>query len=322
MASEAVIKIKGDVNDFIKSLDETQRKMVEVGKHAEKNTHHAKSFGEAWEHANTYMARQVVHALSLGGALKESLNVLKEYEERSEKAAKDLDDLRLKRAYAAEKLGISEERAEALTGAGSSVSPERLVGFLGELSKQGSRATARGAGGASAGRVIGASEAETALGLLRTGLFDDDEVLRAARRGQLGTLQSHAKDVAAHLSPEARSIMESRAKVGVYEEQVKESDAVGGRGFGERYEYGKAALARHGGLANLPGLREFFAFSSALQGLSADNPTHAPDWLQHIGDDATESRRRAESHPAVEELKKQTAILAKPETPTVSPGVH
>jgi hypothetical protein len=179
MSSEGVIKIKGDTADFDGKIEKSIGKAKELGRHTQQAAGHAKSFGDAWSHANTHLERSLLRGITIAHVFREAAAAAKEFQDESARASKSVGGNALKRDLAAKQLGMTSDQAEsAVSGGGAATADERNSFFasLGDLK------VGRGK------RALTTQEAFRLQSARNSGLYDDDELKKIAESGDLSQI--------------------------------------------------------------------------------------------------------------------------------------
>jgi hypothetical protein len=237
MSSEGTIRIKGDAKELVSALEKAGVKFQQLGRSAEKAAGHSKTFGEAWGHANEKMGRSVIHAISIGGAVKHAVEMMREFQSESEKAAKTLGDLGLKRERAAGQLGISPESAAGLVGGSSPIAKADREAFFvksGEMTHVGR-----------AKRKLTLREVTLRQTAFNAGL-DPVDIEKATENGTLDSLSPGT--YRAGLTPEMQAHYDANVAVNASDDEAEERTARGGDERRVRAAAYRATTAKFGPL--------------------------------------------------------------------------
>jgi hypothetical protein len=237
MSNEGVIRIKGDTKELVSALEKAGVKFQQLGAHAEKAVGHSKTFGQAWDHANQHLVRSMIHMVSIGGAVKEATALIREFQTESEKAAKNLGDLGLKRERAANQLGISPETAEGLVGGASPIARADREAFFaksGEMTQVGRTR-----------RKLTLKEVSLRQAAFNAGM-DPADIEKATERGTLESL--NPAGFRASLSPEMQAHYDANVQVNAADDLAEERNARGGDERRVREANYKATTAKFGPL--------------------------------------------------------------------------
>ncbi len=200
MSSEGVIKIKGDNTQLDAATAKSVEKMKQLGHHAGQAGGHAKTFGQAMEHANQHLERSLVRGLSLAHVMREAAAAAKEYQDEAAKASKSVGGSALKRDLAAKDLGLSSaDAAAAVSGAGAASADERN-GFFASLS------------GMKAGRAKQALTRQQVFQLqsaYNSGVYSEEELKKITEEGDCSKLDVGGR--MAGLGEDARAELQTRS---------------------------------------------------------------------------------------------------------------
>lgn len=237
MSNEGVIRIKGDTKELISSLEKAGVKFQQLGAHAEKAAGHSKTFGQAWEHANQHMVRTMIHAVSIGGAVHHAVEAMREFQTESEKAAKTLGDLGLKRERAAGQLGISPETASGLVGGSSPIARADREAFFAKSAEMTQVGRTR--------RKLTLREVTLRQNAFNAGL-DPADIEKATEKGTLDSLSPGT--YRASLSPEMQAHYDANVAVNASDDEAEERTAAGGDERRVRAAAYRATTAKFGPL--------------------------------------------------------------------------
>jgi hypothetical protein len=179
MSSEGVIKIKGDTADFDGKIEKSIAKTKQLGQHTQTAAGHAKSFGDAWSHANTHLERSLLRGITIAHVFREAAAAAKEFQDESAKASKSVGGNALKRDLAARQLGLSSEQAEAAVGGAGAATADERNSFFASLADI---KVGRGK------RALTTQEAFRLQSARNSGLYDDDELKKIAESGDLSKI--------------------------------------------------------------------------------------------------------------------------------------
>ncbi len=257
MANEGVIKIKGDTKELIDALDKAGVKFQQLGAHGEKAVHHARTFGQSWEHANNHMLRTVAHATSIAGSLHLAVEMLHEFQAESEKASKAVGSLSMQEAAITRKTGIAPEKVAGYLGAPSPIPRKELTEYASDLASM-----------THVGRAErGVTEQEFAKAMtLRTRGYDVGEVNRALEKGKLDEYM--AKDITKGMTEEQleerRTQIFENNRANVAEERRAEG-GIKNRQAGAAYDAASA-----GTIFDIWGVKTILGASARLQGTGTE----------------------------------------------------
>lgn len=257
MSNEGVIKIKGDNTHLDKKTEDSVQNMKRLGKHTSEAHGHAKSFGQAWEHANQHMARTAIHAISIGGALHTAVHLLEEFQNQAEEASKKVGEIALQTAGIAGRTGISSEKIEAYTGGRSPLARKDRLAYAESLSERETVGRTR--------RKVTEKEFALATSLRNTDLFTSKEIDYALDHGTLWSLAQEMGERQAKLTPKQAEEIETKRQENENAEAAEDTRAEGGQTLRRQQAAYDKAVA--GTMVDIPGVKQIIGASYKAQGL-------------------------------------------------------
>ncbi|MBA3622963.1 MAG: hypothetical protein H0W48_00535 [Methylibium sp.] len=218
--SNARIVVDADMRRVDSAAARTRGEVKKVGAEAG-------NVGQQFDKWGRQMAARMVSLTAILGLMRSISEEGRKQQGAAADAAKAVGSSALKQGLAASRLGLSSEQAGALTTPGAR-SRDEMVGFLDALSRGDQR-------GADHPMVF------RSAALLNSGLYEQDEVMDALRRGDIGRLEAGASGRLANLSTEARAELATRTAEGGAGERAQRAQLDRG-GFRAR------AVAAHRGV--------------------------------------------------------------------------
>jgi hypothetical protein len=254
--NDGVIKIKGDNTHLDKTTEKSVENMKQLGRHASAAHGHAKTFGQAWEHANQHMARTAIHAISIGGALHTAVHLLEEFQNQAEEASKKVGEIGLQTASIAGRLGLQPDKLEAYTGGASPIARKDRLAFAGHLADKETVGRSR--------RKVTETEYARSQALFNSGLFDQKEIEYALDHGTLDALAAEKGKREEDLQPKHREELETRRQENAKAEAAEDTRAEGGQALRRQQASFDEAVA--GTAFDIPGVKQVLGASYKFQG--------------------------------------------------------
>lgn len=185
MSSEGVIKIKGDTADFDQKIGKSTEGMSKLGRATDQAVGRAKSFGEAWQHANGRLVQSVANGLAVAKALSMAAEAAKEFGDEAAKASRAVGDISISKGVLGRRLGLSGADTDELLGGIGTTTTEQRVKFAESLA--GEKQIGRGRP-----RKLSREEMFQAQRLYNSGLYEASEINDALTSGTLGSMSLEA----------------------------------------------------------------------------------------------------------------------------------
>lgn len=219
MPSEGELTLKGNASHLDATIKQSTENAKKLGEHAGRAAGHAKTFGQAMEHTNKQLERSLIHGVSLAHVMREVAAAVRETQDESAKAAKNIGDITIKRDQAARRLGLSDTQAKGFFGGEGTTSQEERVKFGGKLSEMKA---------GRAHRPLTSAEQFKVQSAFNSGLISEDEIRKAVEEDRIDEL--NVGKAYGGLSEEGKSAYNRNAQHQSVLERVEELNSRGGAG--------------------------------------------------------------------------------------------